>query len=322
MTRSRSSAVVASPLKCIDVFPPPLLFRGPRDKKGLFLGRQNWLKGHLAEQVLHTNPQRLRRHWPAWRKRWRVVEALPSWRLLWSVSTSSLHLYSSEVLETKGLFLGRQDWLKCHLAEQVLHTNPQRLRRHWPAWRKRWRVVEALPSWRLRWSVSTFSLHLYSSEVLETKGLVPRKTELAQGPFGWASSPHQSATAPETLTRLTETMMRNRSSAVVASPLKCIDVFPPPLLFRGPRDKRACSSEDRMPARRKYRHHKLCCFVPQAVRSVGERRVPFFLRTGSEEWPIANAWSIVFASFIIPFLTPVNVVVHGHEDYVILEIFW
>ena len=52
-----------------------------------------------------------------------------------------------------------------------------------------------------------------------------------------ASSPHQPATAPETLSCLTETMMRTRSSAVVASPLKCIDVFPPPLLFRGPRDK-------------------------------------------------------------------------------------
>ena len=168
MMRSRSSAVVASPLKCIDVFPPPLLFRGPLDKglvprkTGLAQGPFGWAssphQSETAPETLSCQTETMMR------SRSSAVVASP--------------LKCIDVFPPPLLFRGPRD-----------------------------------------------------------KGLVPRKTGLAQGPFGWASSPHQSATAPETLTCLTETMTRSRSSAVVASPLKCIDVFPPPLLFRGPRDK-------------------------------------------------------------------------------------
>ena len=61
-----------------------------------------------------------------------------------------------------------------------------------------------------------------------------------------------------------------------------------------------------------------------------QRCIPFFLRSMSEEKPMSsekifgtfgNTWDVTLTNFFIVFWAPIDVVVHGHEDDAILEIF-
>ena len=55
--------------------------------------------------------------------------------------------------------------------------------------------------------------------------------------------------------------MRDSNSAVAESPLWCIDVFPPLLLFRGPRSNAFCSSEQRVATLSELNHHNFSILV-------------------------------------------------------------
>ena len=101
----------------------------------------------------------------------------------------------------------------------------------------------------------------------------------------WASSSHQSDTAPWTLSWLTETMMRNNNFAVAESPLYCIDVFPTPLLFKGPRNNALVPPNRGCPLSLRLNIIISAAWFHKPFEFVGVRSVTLFFSSWSEEWP-------------------------------------
>ena len=103
--------------------------------------------------------------------------------------------------------------------------------------------------------------------------------------------------------------MRGYSLAVASSALYCVDVFPPPLIFRGPLDKTLVPVNTGCPL----------YFVSQTMNGDCSKPISSDPSPRNDQCLLER---IAFTTFFVAFLASINVVVHRHEDDSILEIFW
>ena len=106
----------------------------------------------------------------------------------------------------------------------------------------------------------------------------------------------------------------------------CIDVFPPPLLFRNSLDEGLVPLNTRMPVLCEWYHHFFTVFVPN-LSFCGLTWHTIFFRSRSEEWPMSFGKNLrhvrqPLRNYVYKFLHFFwAVLVHRHEYDAILEIF-
>ena len=141
-----------------------------------------------------------------------------------------------------------------------------------------------------------------------------------------ANSSHISASAPWTLTWLTEMIARRNTSAVSSSPQKCIDNFPSALHISS--FKSTGSTKKGMSAFTEINHHDIRDTIPCSIRFVCVSSVPFLLWSRPKKRPMSlRECSSIFCTderirntnFSVSFFSPYNVVKHWHEDNKSLE---
>ena len=94
--------------------------------------------------------------------------------------------------------------------------------------------------------------------------------------------------------------------------------------------QRTCSSEYKMSALCETDHHHLNNMIPHTVLAANVRSVPLLFSSWTEEWPVSfgktcgvcsNIWRIRHTNFFVFLCSPIDAVVHLHEDDSILEVF-
>ena len=120
-----------------------------------------------------------------------------------------------------------------------------------------------------------------------------------------AYSPHRSATAPSTLSWLTEIIVRRINSMVLSLPLKWMDFIPLPLLFNSPLSKALDARNFGRPLSVKVDHHILSNFVAFSIWFAYVSSVHFFSNPGpkNDQCPRMNlrAYSVTLWAFAIQF---------------------
>ena len=105
-----------------------------------------------------------------------------------------------------------------------------------------------------------------------------------------AYSTHRSATAPSTLSWLTEITVRRINSMVLSVPLKWMDFIPLPFLFNSPLSKALDARNFGCPLSVKIDHHILSNVVPFSIWFAYVSSVPFLFRSRPPKMTNVLAW--------------------------------